>query len=289
MTRVFKYVLGLVLLIQLSARAAESPWERVVVIGASASAGFVLSEPLGGTNTEICRLSHYLDAAITAPHQPLKNLASPRFFLDPEFIATQEVEACTKRNPTLVVAVDFLFWFCYGEGGTDADRAARFETGLKLLERIPCPLLVGDIPDASIATNSGIISISQVPSDTARQAANQRLQEWAKSRAGVTVVPLDQFMTAVKNNSPIRGQHISLPAGKTYELLQADRLHPNSRGAALLSLGILDSFASRHAALADKAVTWDLEKVRNRGMEAANSSRRGLASIAQANDSTCLQ
>jgi hypothetical protein len=36
---------------QLVAVAAESPWQRVVVIGASASGGFVLSEPFGGTNT----------------------------------------------------------------------------------------------------------------------------------------------------------------------------------------------------------------------------------------------
>ena len=67
-------------------------------------------------------------------------------------------------NHPLVVGVDFLFWFCYGEGSTDAGRAQRFETGLKLLEQIPCPLVVGDIPDASSATNTGILSIAQVPS-----------------------------------------------------------------------------------------------------------------------------
>jgi hypothetical protein len=280
MTNVFKFVLSLAVLIQLSVCAAESPWKRVVVIGASASSGFVLSEPLGGTNTDQCRLSHYLDAAITTPHQPLKNLASPLLFLSPEVIATQEVEACTNRHPTLVVAVDFLFWFCYGEGASDADRAARFEYGLKLLERIPCPLLVGDIPDASLATNSGIISISQVPSENARNAANQRLRQWAASRTDVTVVPLDQFMSAVKSNAAIQGRHISLPAGKTYSLLQTDRLHPNHHGAALLSLGALDAFASRHAELANETVSWNLEDVHTRGIEAALGGHRSLASTA---------
>lgn len=291
MTRVFKFILGLTVMVQLSACAAESPWERVVVIGASASSGFVLSEPFGGTNTDQCRLSHYLDAAITVPHQPLKNLASPLLFLSPEAIATQEVEACTNRQPTMVVAVDFLFWFCYGEGETDADRAARFEYGLKLLERIPCPLLVGDIPDASIATNSGIISISQVPSETARNAANQRLREWAAGRTDVTVVPLDQFMAAVKANTAIEGRHISVPAGKTYTLLQSDRLHPNPQGAALLSLGILDAFSARHAQLAGEAVSWDLEAVHTRGIEAAlaGAGRRSLASAARPQTSIGLQ
>ena len=289
MTSVFKIIWGLVILLRLSAVAAESPWERVVIIGASASSGFVLSEPFGGTNTDKCRLSHYLDAAITAPHQPLKNLASPLLFLSPEAIATQEIEACTHRQPSLVVAVDFLFWFCYGEGETDADRAGRFEYGLKLLERIPCQLLVGDIPDASIATNSGIISISQVPSESARQSANQRLREWAAKRPDVTVVPLDQFMAAVKANTAIQGRHISVPAGKTYSLLQSDRLHPNPQGAATLALGILDAFSARHAELAGEAVSWDFEAVCSRGIEAALADRRGLACAGMPQTSAGLQ
>lgn len=289
MTSVFKYLLCLAAVTQLSVRAGASPLERVAVIGASASSGFVLSEPFGGTNTDSCRLSHYLDAAIVAPHQPPKNLSSPLFFLSPEAIATQEIEACTNGHPSLVVAVDFLFWFCYGEGNTDADRAARFEVGLQLLERIPCPLVVGDIPDASLATNSGILSIAQVPSETARQTANQRLRQWAATRPDVTVVPLDKFMAAVKANAAINGRKISVTAGKTYALLQTDRLHPNSRGAALLSLGILDTFASRHPEQAKETILWDLDTVHARGMEAALASKRSLASSLSPEKSASLQ
>lgn len=278
MTKTFKWIAALVVLFRLTVGAADSPWQRVVVIGASASSGFVLSEPFGGTNTDRCRLSHYLDAAITAPHDPLKNLASPLLFMSPEAIAGQEVMAVTNRHPTMVVAVDFMFWFCYGEGATDADRAARFEYGLKLLDQIHCPLLVGDIPDASLATNSGIISVSQVPSENARAAANKRLREWAAKRPDVTVVPLDAFMTAVKANQAIRCHNISVPAGKTYSLLQDDRLHPNSRGAALLSLGILDAYASRHKNLPAETVLWNLDEVKSRGLEQATSGRRTLAS-----------
>lgn len=289
MTSVLKYLLCLAVLTQLSVRAGESPLERVVVIGASASSGFILSEPFGGTNTDSCRLSHYLDAAIAAPHQPPKNLSSPLLFLSPEAVAIQEVEACTNRHPTLVVAVDFLFWFCYGEGRTDADRAARFEYGLRLLERIPCPMVVGDIPDASPATNSGIISIAQVPSENARLAANQRLRQWASTRPDVTVVPLDNFMSAVKANAVIRGRYFSVPAGKTFALLQTDRLHPNPQGAAILSLGILDAFASRHPEQVKEAIVWNLETVHMRGLEAALASKRSLASSSPAGKSANLQ
>lgn len=244
---------------------AGSPWQRVVVIGASASSGFVLAEPFGGTNTDQCRLGRYLDAALLAPHEPLKSYATAALFLSPEAIATQEVEAATNQHPTLVVAVDFMFWFCYGPGQTDADRAERFEYGLKLLERIPCPLVVGTIPDASQATNSGIISPAQVPSEMARAAANQRLRDWSRHRRDVTLVPLDQFMKSVEANQAIEKRHVKVPAGHTHGLLQNDRLHPTPRGAALLALGILEEFSGAHPAVPETEVRWNLEEVFRRG------------------------
>lgn len=280
MTSVCKWLCILVALLRFTADAGESLWQRVVVIGASASSGFVLSEPLGGTNTDKCRLTPYLDAAITTPHDPLKNLSSAMLFLSPETIAAQEVEAATNRHPTLVIGVDFLFWFCYGEGRTDAERAARFEYGLRLLDRVHCPLLVGDIPDASSATNSGILGVAQIPSDRARAAANRRLREWATARPDVTVVPLDAFMSAVKANQAIVGNNISVPAGQTYRLLQADRLHPNCCGAALLSLGILDALVSRHREIPTGDVLWNLNEVRQRGLLEALSGRRSYTASA---------
>jgi hypothetical protein len=255
--------------LQLAASAADSTWQHVVVIGASASGGFVLSEPFGGTNTTHCKLNYYLDAAITAPHAPVKNLATAMLFLSPEAIATQEIEAVTNTKPTLVIGVDFLFWFCYGTGPTDAERARRFEYGLKLLERIPCPLVVGDIPDASAATNSGIISMEQVPSEAARAAANQRLHAWAKTHPQVTVVPLVQFMHAVTTDGAIKIHRLALAAGKTRALLQDDQLHPNPRGAAVLSLGILDAFQFQHPKIPAGDVRWNLDDVYRRGYAAA--------------------
>lgn len=256
-----------ILLFELTSFAAESPWQRVVVIGASASGGFVLSEPFGGTETTRCKLNYYLDAAIAAPHEPVKNYGTALFFLSPDAMGEQEIIAATNSHPTLIVAADFLFWFCYGNDGTDAARARHFEAGLKLLERIPCPLVVGDIPDASSATNSGIIGPSQVPSETARRAANARLKQWAAAHPRVTVVPLAKFMRDVKANRAIKLHDITLPAGTTRALLQADGLHPNPRGAAVLSLGILDALVKAQPQFSAQEIHWNVNQVFQDGVK----------------------
>jgi hypothetical protein len=255
-------------LFQLTAFAA-SPWSRVVVIGASASGGFVMSEPFGGTNTDRCKLHRYLDAAITAKHAPVKNFGSSLFFLNPDALSVQQIDAATNNQPTLVIAVDFMFWFCYGDGTSDAERAEHFETGLKQLERIPCPLVVGDIPDAASATNTGIISADQVPSEAARRAANERLKQWAKSHHA-TVVPLAEFMHQVKANEAIRMHDGTfLPAGKTRSLMQGDGLHPTPQGAAVLSLGILDALVKSQKKFPAADVDWNPKEVFQNGLKNA--------------------
>ena len=241
--------------------AAPNPWQRVVIIGASASAGFLLAEPLGGTNTTRCRLNYYLDAAITAPHPAAQNLAASLMFLNPETFAVIQIAAVTNAAPTLVVGADFLFWFCYGRGRNDGERAQRFETGLKYLEEIHCPLVVGDIPDASSATNTGIISPAQVPSEPARRAANQRLHEWATTQPLVTLLPLAQFMHATMANEALRLHRSHLPAGKTRALLQSDRLHPNPQGAAVLALGILDALVVQQTNFPAADICWNPQQV----------------------------
>ncbi len=255
--------------LSLQSFAADSPWARVIVIGASASGGFVLSEPFGGPETAQCKPHHYLDAAITVPHSPVKNFGSALFFLSPDAMAASEIRSATNAQPTLVVAVDFLFWFCYGNGDTDAERAAHFEAGLKRLEQIPCPLVVGDIPDASSATNTGIISADMVPSEDARRAANERLKQWASKRKQVTIVPLAEFMRAVKADEAIKLHNTTLPAGQTRALLQADGLHPTPRGAAVLSLGIWDALTKSQKKFPAKAINWNTEEVLSSGCKQA--------------------
>jgi len=242
---------------------AKSPWGRIVMVGASATAGFTESEPLGGSVTTQYRLSRYVDAALLVPHEPVRNLATSMFFMQADAIGRGQIEQALKSNPTLVVGIDFLFWFCYGDGPTDKDRLQRFEKGLKLLEAVPCPLIVGDIPDASGASDS-ILAPEQIPSARAMLAANRRLKDWAAARSRVAVVSLSAFMRAATANQALTVRGYTLDKGRTSALLQTDKLHPSSPGCAVLALAILDAFQSTRPISTANEVQWNPREVYRR-------------------------
>jgi hypothetical protein len=243
----------------------NSPWDRIVMIGASVSAGFTASEPLGGPITPRFRLSRYVDAALVAPHQPVENLANTFFFITPELMGRQQVDRALKANPTLVLGVDFLFWFCYGEGATDQERLQRFEKGLKLLEPFDCPLVLGDIPDASAAVD-GMLRREQIPGTNAMAAANLRLKKWAATRPNVVVLRLSEFMRTVMANQAIAIHDYTLPEGKTRVLLQDDKLHSSPPGCAVLVLAALDALQAKHRFRSDD-VRWDPKEILRLGLK----------------------
>lgn len=236
------------------APASSHLFDRIVVIGASASAGFTASEPLGGPKTPQFALDRYLDAALIPPHERVRTFASTYLFLHPDADAQRQVHEATAVRPTLVVAVDFLFWFCYGDATGDVQRLEWLENGLKMLETIPCPLIVGDIPDASGAAN-WMLDRSQIPRRTVIAAANQRLREWAAGRKHVFIARLGDFMRAASSKQPIklRGGRDVILAG---DFLQADHLHPNEDGCAVLSLAIFDAVVSSSSLVDASAVRW---------------------------------
>jgi hypothetical protein len=239
-----------------------------VLVGASASAGFTESEPLGGPKTLQCRLSRYLDAALSAAHEPVQNLANAMFFIQPEASGRLQIDQALKAKPTLVVGIDFLFWFCYGEGPTDNDRLRRFEKGLSLLEAVPCPLILGDVPDASGASND-MLPTDQIPSAETMSAANRRLKQWAATRKQVIIVSLSGFMHAAMANQAITIHGHTVSAGKTRELLQNDGLHPSALGSAVLSLAILDALHAKWPAPSATELRWNPNEVFRLGLNAS--------------------
>jgi hypothetical protein len=246
----------------------KSPWDRIVMVGASATAGFTESEPLGGPKTPQYRLSRYLEAALRVAHKPVQNLANTMFFIQPEAAGRFQIDQALKASPTLVVGIDFLFWFCYGEGPAEKDRLQRFEKGLELLDTVQGPLVLGDIPDASGASND-MLPAELIPSAETMSAANRRLKQWAAARRQVVVVSLSGFMRAAMANQALTFHGHTEPAGKTRSLLQSDRLHPSPRGCAVLVLAILDAVQSTRPAHTSGEIRWNPKEVFERGFNAA--------------------
>jgi hypothetical protein len=252
------------------------PWSRIVMIGASASAGFNESEPFGGPTTSRLRLNRYLDAALVASHEPVRNLASAMFFMQPEQQGQSQSERALQSNPSLVVALDFLFWYCYGDGATDKERLARFDQGLKLLERFRCPLIVGDLPDASAAVER-MLTADEIPSPAALTAANRRLKEWAAARKQTVVLPLSAFMRNAMSNKSVTVHGHTLAEGKTRVLLQDDKLHPSAAGCAVLALAIFDSFLSNQSVLSPSDIRWDAKEVYHLAVDPPRAANTGPA------------
>jgi hypothetical protein len=238
----------------------HAPWSRIVMIGASASSGFTESEPLGGPTTSQLRLNRYLDAALLASHEPVRNLSSAMFFLQPEAQGQTQSERALQSKPSLLVALDFLFWFCYGDGPTDNDRLQRFERGLKMLEPFQCPLILGDLPDATAAVER-MLTPDEIPTPAALAAANRRLRQWAAARKHTVIVPLSAFMRNAVANKPLTVHGHTFAEGKTRTLLQDDKLHPTAAGCAVLALAIFDSFVSSQPALPPADIRWDPKEV----------------------------
>jgi hypothetical protein len=238
----------------------KPPWGRIVMVGASATGGFTESEPLGGPTTWQYRLSRYVDAALSVPHEPVQNLGDRLFFVQPEAAGRYQIEQALKAQPTLVIGIDFLFWFCYGDGSADKDRLQRFEKGLKLLEDVRCPLVLGDIPDASGASNDMLLA-EQIPSVEAMFASNRRLREWAATRKHVVIVSLSGFMRTVMADHALTIHGYTFPEGKTGMFLQSDKLHPSPAGCAVLALAILDAFQSTRPAHTASEVRWNPREV----------------------------
>ncbi|MGB6222832.1 hypothetical protein [Haloferula sp.] len=232
--------------------------DRIVVIGASVSRGFTETEPFGGEKSHLLRFDRYLDKALTAPHGKISNEASHLFFTSVERQANSQLNRLSRRDPSLVVGIDFLFWFLYGHPEKVGDRLQLFDRGLDLLSTIEVPLIIGDIPDASAAIGH-MLSRHMVPDAKIRAEANRRLTVWAAKRPHVSVVPLSEFVKSSEADVAIEVGEVTIPAGSTRRLLQRDRLHPTHPGCAALALAVMSALTD--FGLSENQVLWNPEEI----------------------------
>ena len=222
--------------------AAPAVFQRVVLLGASATAGFEETEPLGGPKTPQYRFDNYIEAALAGPHEPVATQASALLCFQPEAVMEKQIAATVAARPTLVIGLDALFWFCYGAGLTAEQRMARLEAGLRQLERIDAPLIVGDIPDASRAVG-GMLGAAEVPDVPTLARCNERLAAWAASRKNVSVFPLALIMAEAAANEELVLAGHTWEKGKSGALIRGDHLHPSRHALAALAIATLDAAA----------------------------------------------
>lgn len=224
---------------QEAAPAANPP--RVHVIGASVSGGFCDGPLTGATEIgESVTLQHVLkawcgDHARATTHNTVD---MTKMFLDPLAIGEAQIALAKKRQPEVVVAIDFLFWFGYGpmpRGDEDRMRKDRVRTGLRLLASLERPVLVGDFPDMRGALPR-VMRPSWVPSPKTLADLNAQLAAFTAEQPNLHVVPLAELVATLREKGvvlPLAGGPLRTPPGA---LLQGDKLHANRLGMAFLGL-----------------------------------------------------
>jgi hypothetical protein len=242
----------------------NGPLARIAMIGASVTSGYASIRLAGNSSEQLCRLNHYLDSAIVIPHEPVRSFSTPEFFLNAENSARKQIDSALQMQPTMVVGVDFLFWFCYGDHLTEPQRLEKFDRVLKMLEAISCPLIVGDIPDASAATND-LLSVGEVPARSTMEEANRRLDAWASKHPQVSVLKLSALMRSTGTDEKIVLHDNAISMDQGQHGFQPDHLHLLPAGCAILTVAILDALPVMDVA---GQVRWDARDIERRTIAA---------------------
>lgn len=237
-TPILVLALGCLAFARADAAQAPSAVERVVVVGASLSAGF-------GTDRSFASV---LDASLRGPHQAPLGLGDELFFTSPLQIGPRQVSTAQDAEPTLVVAIDFLFWFGYGttdaQGGAielESERLELLERGLEILADIECPLVVGDFPDMSAAVGKMLLP-GQMPETSTLPLLSKRVREWAAGRKSTYVLPLSEIVAKLHADGEVQiGRH-TFPSGA--RLLQPDQLHPTLDGMVAVAQLVCDQLVT---------------------------------------------
>jgi hypothetical protein len=197
-------------------RGPALPLDRIAIVGASVSAGF------GGTP--------FGDAfARAAPRSVVESEASVMMFRDPSGETDAQLARATAFHPTVVVALDFLFWDCYGSRDP-AWRERALEHALAELERLRAAgawIVLGDVPRITTAAD-WMLPHELVPEPAALALLNEKIAAWASGRQRVLLVPLVEWTEPLRSGGTVElapGERVAASA-----LLAGDGLHANPLG-----------------------------------------------------------
>lgn len=258
--------------------ASSHPLDKVAVIGASASAGwglvlrYVDEEEL--VVTRLVTLNDVLKACILREEKKILLEGSGLFFWNPEGVGGEQAREAREQSPTLLIALDYLFWFGYGKKGVNGRpipsgtqghdaRLELLEVGLAELDRFKCPILVGDFPDMSKAVGY-MLGASQMPAPETLKALNTRLREWAGTHPNVTIVPVAGMIESMKMNSPFMAGRQQWVQDSHERFIQRDNLHPTLDGLIVFTQESMSRLVEADPMIEKDDFDFDIESVRNR-------------------------
>lgn len=236
--------------------------QKIAVIGASLSAGFHLDGSMEMFKPSKIQLAHVIEASLVGEHQPIDNRATQAFFIDPARKSTVALGHLAQSKPSAIVAIDYLFWFGYGEVPEDA-RIGRLSQALLALEPFTCPILLGDLPDMSAATRvqQPMLQATMVPKPETLVALNARIAEWAKDKKNVVIVPLADITTRLASDQEIVVHGNKWPKGSIARLMQADRLHPTLEGTCAVWVVAVDAWTKAQKDVPASAFELDVAQI----------------------------
>ncbi|MDG2291481.1 MAG: hypothetical protein P8L37_02400 [Phycisphaerales bacterium] len=249
------------------------PLDRIAVIGASVSWGYGTHVPLQReryTHRELVNLADVLEATLVDEYDLAHHQADLLFFRSPMTSGPMLAQGAHAAAPTIVIGLDYLFWYGYGHAGVEGEkhtgtdsRLALLEEGLATLEAFNCPVVISDFPDMSPAIGR-VLRASQVPSPETLTALNERLHVWATEHDNIIVIPLAALTSRLQRNEGFDIEEINYPAGSTSALLQADALHPTTEGDIALVQMILRGIDNTTEQVGEDDYHRDIELIRSR-------------------------
>lgn len=213
----------------------------IAVIGASASAGWGAMLSASPTHRAAAiNLGDVLTCSMLS-EDSVHSWATASFFTNPVHFGSSQVDAALAADATLVIGIDYLFWYTYGAIAwtsttppTPQERLTALQKGLTQLERFDVPVIVGNLPNMSGAAGR-ILSQSQIPDSETLSTLNHHIQKWAAEHDRVHLFDLATIVETLMAGEPFLLEgHAYGEAGES-PLILPDQLHPTGEG--LVAIG----------------------------------------------------
>lgn len=257
---------------------------KVVIVGASVSAGYGLdprADAFQGQTSRL-RLAQIVDASIVGAHPAPLDESDILFFSAAQATAKRIAKEASASKPTLVVALDYLFWLGYG-AGDEQERVERLEVGLKALEGVKGTVLLGDLPDFNgVRVDPFMLPKESIPPASVIAKLNEKCAGWAKKRKNVVVVPVASLFTRLSKGEAFAVRGNSFDASARSRLMQADGLHTTLEGTCALWVLAVDAWlATNPAGIDEAAFVFDVAELAKQSGAVLEAEARGSKSKTQ--------